>query len=224
MIRLIDGEIVRQRSFAFPVADRLPRVARSLPRRLGRKPPSYALGAGDLVTLRYNFQSRVASVHTSIGEVAWHAAVPCQLQVHFCDGLLRPNRELRPVVQTGLAKPPAAVGEPDGRTLTQSRRGPGESEPGPGSPVARLLEEEPHSNAVLRNGQYETNGAHVNGQVAGQAGSGYVRLALMEERTAKLYVVLHADTYSLSLLGRYRLLAETLAKWTGASTAVVSGH
>ena len=51
---------------------------------------------------------------------------------------------------------------------------------------------------------------------------GYVRLELLEGESRTSHIILSTDSYSLATLGRFCLLAETLARWMKATTGVVS--
>jgi hypothetical protein len=62
-----------------------------------------------------------------------------------------------------------------------------------------------------------------NGHNGSQTGRGYVSLGLLEAGTAQPHIVLSTDACSLALLGRYRLMAEMLAKWMGTTITVVDG-
>ena len=258
MIRIVSREIVRERSYVFPLDAPLPRVSRSLPRRLLRKLPRFEDEAEELVTLRYNLQSRVASVNTCYGGVAWNAAAQCRLQIHYCpDGSLRPHLNVQPAGQAAFAANLAAAGPPpSGQDLPDYAN---EQDNGAGPGRARILSyssdspANPASDSVMRNGDSsrqptsefahaptmersgrteefgrfptpeEPKSAGENGHTVGQTGIGYVFLGLLEPGSAQPHIVLSTDAYSLSLLGRYRLLANTLARWTGTTTAVVNG-
>ncbi len=249
MIRIVSREIVRERSYTFPLDVPMPHVSRSLPRRLLRELPPFEEEAEELVTLRYNLQSRVASVQTCFGGVAWNAAAQCRLQIQYCPvGSLRPHLKLQPAGQAAFTSSLAADGPP-----------PNGQDNGAGPGMARILSyssdspANPASDSVMRNGDSsrqpisefahpptmersgraeefsrfstpeEPKSAGENGHTVGQAGIGYVFLGLLEPGSAQPHIVLSTDTYSLSLLGRYRLLANTLARWTGTTTAVVNG-
>lgn len=56
----------------------------------------------------------------------------------------------------------------------------------------------------------------------GQARRGYVRLELLEGESERSHTILRSDAYSLAILGRFRLLTETLARWMRVTTDVVS--
>lgn len=131
MIRGIGGSIVRVTSYASPVDVSFPRIVHSLPQQLHQKSPEHELEAEDLVTLRYNLQTRIASIHTVRDVVAWDASWPHALQVHYRQG----------------------------------------------------------------------NGS-------------FVDLGLLGLEAEEPYLILRSETYSLATLGRYRLWAATLAKWT----------
>jgi len=60
-----------------------------------------------------------------------------------------------------------------------------------------------------------------NGE-SGQLGHGYVLLGILEAGSASLHAILTVDTYSVALVGRFRLLAETIAVWMGIDTEIVS--
>ncbi len=170
MIQGIGRAIVRVRSYAFPLDSSFPRV-RSLPPRLRLNPPQHSApppvhqlkGAQaseadieDLVALRYNLQTRVVSVHTRDDAVAWDAALPYALRIHY---------RIQDDDEFGM---PA------------------------GSPAE------------------------------GRSGlNSYICLGLLESEAAQPHFILCTDTYTLSLLGRYRLLAETLARWMGTYVELV---
>ena len=258
MIRIVGREIVRERSYALPSDAPLLRVSRSLPRRLRRKLPRIEEGAEELVTLRYNLQSRVASIHIRNDGVAWNAAAQCLLQIHYCpDGSLRPHLNVQSAGQAAFASNLAADGPPrSGQDLPDYAN---EQDNGAGPGMARILSyssnspANPAPDSVMRNGDSsrqptsefahpptmersgrteefsrfptpeEPKSAGENGHTVGQTGIGYVFLGLLEPGSAQPHIVLSTDTYSLSVLGCYRLLANTLARWTGTTTAVVNG-
>ena len=258
MIRIVGREIVRECSFAFPLDAPLPRVSRSLPRRLLRKLPSFADEAEGLVTLRYNLQSRVARVHTCEGGMAWNTAAKWRLQIHHCaDGSLRPHLNVQPAGRAAtvanLVADGSSQGEQDSPDYADEREGgarPGmarilsyssesPAHPAPDS-VMRTddLSRHPtsefaHPPALERYGNLEEFShfptpeepelGQQNGHSAGNAGIGYVFLGLLEPGSAQPHIILSAESYSLALLGRFRLLAETLAKWTETAAAVVKG-
>ena len=91
-----------------------------------------------------------------------------------------------------------------------------------------VLEGELDSSPAVHNGDHAhlhfQNGG--NGTIAGidpqetdgngagvHARRGYVRLELLEGESEKPHTILSSDTYSLAVLGRFRLLTETLAGW-----------
>ena len=232
MIRIIGKEIVRERSYAFSADIPLPRVAATLPPRLRRELPTIEDGQEELLFLRFFLQRQVASIHTCGGALAWDATAECRLQIqHSATGLLRPLMHYQPAGQPAMA---AALGAADG---WHSGRG---SNGSIGQPSARQLEHTSVALPALQGGsanEHSENGDNhspassklaypptidgsgTNGD-SGQAGHGYVFLALLEPGSVRPQVVLSADTYSLALLGRFRLLAETIAGWMGTEIEV----
>ncbi len=232
MIRIIGKEIVRERSYAFSADIPLPRVAATLPPRLRRELPTIEDGQEELLFLRFFLQRRVASIHTCGGALAWDATAECRLQIqHSATGLLRPLMHYQPAVQPAMA---AALGAADG---WRSGRGPNGSI---SQPSARQLEHTAvalpalqggSANEFIENGDNHSpassklaypptiGGPGTNGD-SGRAGHGYVFLALLESGSVSPQIVLSADTYSLALLGRFRLLAETIAGWMGTEIEV----
>ena len=272
MIRIVGREIVRERSYAFPTDSPMPRVGRALPQRLRREPAGFVEGAEDLIVLRYNLQSRVASIHTCNSEVAWTAEAPCRLQIDYRpDSSLSPGLNVQPAGQAALAatRPfpagahPNSLAASDGWSSGDGANGPNGKQAGrqPAEEAAVLpARQEGRADAFLDNGDprapfgparadatfsalgeggslgriqhphrppssrgaypptVEDVGKNGDGR---QAGYGYVALGLLEPGCAQPHIVLRSDTCSLALLGRYRLWAETLAKWTERTTAVV---
>ncbi len=258
MIRIVGREIVRERSFAFPTDSPSPQVARSLTTWLRRKPPPFEDEAEDQVILRFNLQSRVASIHIRNREVAWNTAAPCQLQLHYCpDGSLHPrlNGQLagQAAFVSALAAARSSSSEQDAQEFADEHESGAYAGKARGLPLSSLSPADPGPNSAMRNGdsghqpaaEYahspaldqlgeaeefsrfptsaEPGSMDVNGQNGGHTGSGYVFLGLLEPGTAQPHVVLSTDAYSLALLGRYRLLADTLASWMGTTITVVSG-
>ena len=241
MIRLIDQEFVRIRSYAFPPDSPLPQLSSSLPRRLRSRMPSLEVDADDLVTLRFNLRSRVACIQTCDGVVAWEVAAPCQLQIHYSQGGPQPRLDVQPADQavripTWDTASPARAGfrETQGHLIRGEQE---EYSLGQGIMAPPVLEGGTDATPAAQNGDYNhktgNNGANgaitelgpmaTDGNGAGnQVGHGFVRLELLESGSEKPHIILSSDTFSLALLGRYRLLAETLAGWAEATTSVVS--
>ena len=240
MIRLIDGEFVRIRSYAFPSTS-LPQLSKSLPQNLRREMTSLEVDGDDLVTLRYHLRSRVASIQTRDGVVSWQVSEPCKLQISYRKGTPQSHLDTEPAEQAAristwdslsLAKidPIESAGsltgeEQEEHSLSQSI-------------VAQpVLEEEHDSSLSVPNGElahlHFENGR--NGSIAGLhphendgngAGDlvwrGYVRLELLEGESKTAHTIMSCDSYSLASLGRFCLLSETLARWMKATTGVVS--
>ncbi len=237
MIRIIDREIVRERSYAFPADSRLPQVASSLPPRLRREVPAIEDEPSDLVFLRFFLQSRVASIHTRSGAIAWDATADCCLQLrHSPTGFLHPRLNLQPTGQTALDATLAASddwqsgrgtnGQQAERRLEHAAiahpalRGGGANELNDngdfhGPPESKIAFQPPLDESV-RNGENGENGQN------GQSGHGYVLLAILEPGSSEPHTILSADTYSLALVGRFRLLAEAIAGWMGTKIEIVS--
>lgn len=240
MIRLIDREFVRIRSYAFP-SNSLPQLSKSLPQNLRREMTSLEVDGDDLVTLRYHLQSRVACIQTRDGVVSWQVSEPCELRVSYCKGSPQSQLDTEPTEQ--------AARIPNWDSLSPERGGPMEStgsligedqeEHGLSQSIiaSTVLEEEHNSSHGVHNGDlahlHSRNGR--NGSIASfhphetdgngasdQAGRGYVRLELMAGESKTAHTILSSDTYSLASLGRFCLLAETLARWMRATTGVVS--
>ena len=231
MIRIIGKEIVRERSYAFPADSRLPQVASTLPPRLRREVPAIEDEPSDLVFLRFFLQSRVASIHTRSGALAWDATADCCLQLrHSPTGSLHPRLNLQPTGQTALAATLAASDD------WQSGRGTN------GQQAERRLEHAAIAQPALRgdganerrdNGDFHgwpesripyqplVDELGRNGE-NGQSGHGYVLLAILEPGPSEPHTVLSVDTYSLALVGRFRLLAEAIAGWMGTKIEIVS--
>lgn len=234
MIRIIDREIVRERSYAFPADSSMPQVASTLPPRLRRDLPPIEDGPEDLLFLRFFLQSRVASIHTRSGAIAWDANADCRLQLrHAPTGSLYPRLNLQPTSQTTLA---ATLIAADGWQSGGGRNGPN------GQQAERLIE---HGTVALPglqggganersdNGEYHSRAesklaysttvdeSSRNGE-SGQLGHGYVLLGILEPGSASPHAILTVDTYSVALVGRFRLLAETIAVWMGIDTEIVS--
>ena len=241
MIRLIEKEFVRIRSYAFPPDSPLPQLSSSLPRRLRRKMPSLEVDADDLVTLRFHLRSRIACIQTCDGVVAWEVAMPCQLQIRYLQGSPQPRLEVQPADQAARipmwdTAAPARAGFMDTQGhLTRGEQA--EHSLSQGIMAPPVLEGELDSTQVAHNGDlahqpYHNGGSSAipehghmptNGNGVGeQTGRGFVRLELLESGSEKPHIILSSDTFSLALLGRYRLLAETLAGWAEATTSVVS--
>ena len=92
MIRLIDREFVRIRSYAFPSTS-LPQLSNSLPQNLRREMTSLEVEGDDLVTIRYHLRSRVACIQTRDGVVSWQVSEPCELQISYRKGSPQSHRE-----------------------------------------------------------------------------------------------------------------------------------
>lgn len=241
MIRMIDREFVRECSFAFPPDSPLPQLSSALPRQLRRKMPSFEVDADDLVTLRFYLRRRVACIQTSKGIVAWKIAAASQLQVNYRQASPQPRLDVRPADQAArlttwdAASPASArIVEAQGSHVNGDRE---ENGLGQGISAPTVLEGEANSIPVARNGNHvhqpvpngesATNGefghSTTDGNGSGeQTGRGSVRLELLETGSEEPHIILSSDTYSLALLGRYRLLAETLAGWAGTTMELVS--
>lgn len=234
MIRIIGKEIVRERSYAFPADTPLPRVAATLPPRLRRELPTIEDGQEELLFLRFVLKSRVASIHACGRALAWDATAECRLQIqHSATGLLRPRMNYQPAGQPAMA---AALGAANGWHSGRGQNG------SIGQPSERQLEHTSIALPALQGGsanEHSENGDNhspassklaypptidgpgTNGD-SGQAGNGYVFLALLEPGSVSPQIVLSADTYSLALLGRFRLLAEAIAGWMDTEIEVAS--
>lgn len=240
MIRLIDREFVRIQSFAFPSTS-LPQLSKSLPQNLRREMASLEVDGDDLVTLRYHLRSRVACIQTRDGVVSWQVSEPCELQISYRKGSQQSQRESETAEQ--------AARIPNWDSLSPERGGPLEStgslfgedqeEHGLSQSIIAppVLEEEHSSSHGVHNGDlahlHSPNGRngsiapfHDHGTVGNgagdQAGCGYVRLELLEGESKTPHTILISEPYSLASLGRFCLLAETLARWMRAKTGVVS--
>ena len=238
MIKLIDREFVRECSYAFPPDSLLPQISGSLPQRLLGNKPGFDVEAEDLVTLRFFLRSRVACIQTREGSVSWKFDPAGKLQLNFHQSAHQPP----PIVQAAEkaarsiswdAATPArarALGV-QGFDLAGERQ---EQDPAQGAISPPVLEGE--SAHVAGNGDnghlVPRNGAHsaiaelglvkADGNGAGhQMDLGYVRLELLETESQEPHTILSSDVYSLALLGRYRLLADTLAGWAGTKLTVV---
>ena len=232
MMRLIDREFVRIRSYAFPADSPLPQLSESLPRNLRREMTNLEVEADDLVTIRFHLRSRIACIQTRDGVIAWQAAEPCKLQVNYRHEILQPLRDIKPAEQAARLSNWDAVSAERGSPMdTKGSLIGGEQEehrPGQNILTPPALGGEFDSSPGVQNGdpahlhfQSGANGDIVdigpqatdaNG-AAGQAGRGYVRLELLEFESGKSHTVLRSDVYSLAILGRFRLLTETLARW-----------
>ena len=241
MLRLIDREFVRIRSYAFPSDSSLPQLSKSLPRKLRRKMTSLEVDGDDLVTLRFHLRSRVACIQTRDGVVAWQVNEPCKLQISYRQGFLQHLRDVEPAEQATRISTWDAVSPARGGPMetTGSRIG-GEQEENSLSQsimAPPVLEGEFDSSLGVHNGdlahlhfQIGSNGAiadggpqETDGNGAGdQERRGYVRLELLEGESETLHTILSSDIYSLAILGRFRLLAETLAGWMKVESGVVS--
>ncbi len=238
MIRLIDREFVRECSYAFPPDSPLPQISGSLPQRLLGNKPGFDVDAEDLVTLRFFLRSRVACIQTRDGIVSWNFDPVSALQLNFHQSIQQPHTAVQAAEEAALSIPWDAA-TPDqaralglhGLNLAGERQ---ERDPGQGAISPAVLEgESVHVAGNGENGsQAPRNGAHsaiaelgllkADGNGAGPpAVHGYIRLELIEAESQKPHTILSSDSYSLALLGRYRLLADTLAGWAGAKTTVV---
>lgn len=241
MIRLIDREFVRIRSYAFPADSPLPKLSNTLPPALRRDMPSLDVDAEDLVTVRYHLRSQVACVQTREGVVAWQVGDLCQLQLSYSQSSLQTHSELFPSEQAVKLATWDAASPAQSRQVetTDSRVGEKQDEHGlsQSTIASPVIEGEFDSYPVVHNGdlphlhtQNGGNGAvadnpsqESDGNGAGnQDRSGYVRLELLDGSSARPHTILSSDTYSLAILGRYRLLTDTLAEWMRAP-AVVNG-
>lgn len=241
MMRLIDREFVRICSYAFPSDSPLPQLSESLPRNLRRETTSLEMEADDLVTLRFHLRSRIACIQTRDGVIAWQAAEPCKLQVNYRHEILQPLRDVEPAEQAARISNWDAVsservgpmdtkgsligGEQEERRPSQNILAPsaldGEFDSFPGvqnGALAHLHFQSGTNGDIADTGPQETG---ANGAV-GQARRGYVRLELLEGESQKSHTILRSDAYSLAILGRFRLLTETLARWMRVTTDVVS--
>ena len=240
MIRLIDREFVRIRSYAFPSTS-LPRLSKSLPQNLRRETTSLEVEGDDLVTIRYHLRSRVACIQTRDGVVSWQVSEPCKLQISYRKGSPQSYEDAEPAEQaarisTWDSLSPART---DAIESTGSLTGEGQEEHSLSQSIVAqpVLEEELDSSLGVHNGELShlhlRNGR--NGSIAdlhphgndgngagGQMHDGYVRLELLEGESKTAHTVLSSDSYSLASLGRFCLLAETLAGWMKATTGVVS--
>ena len=241
MMRLIDREFVRICSYAFPADSPLPQLSKSLPRKLWREMTSLEVDADDLVTLRFHLRSRIACIQTRDGVIAWQAAEPCKLQVSYRLELLQPQRDVKPADQAARISNWDAVstesvspmdtkgfligGEQEEHRLRQDILAPpvldGEFDSSlgvqNGDPAhLHFLNGTKGDIAAIGPQETDANGA------GGQAGRGYVRLELLEGESERPHTILSSDAYSLAILGRFRLLTETLAGWMRVTTDVVS--
>lgn len=240
MMRLIDGEFVRICSYAFPSDSPLPQLSKSLPQDLRREMASLEVDADDLVTLRFHLRSRIACIQTRDGAIAWQASGPCKLHVSYRNEVLQPLRDGKPAEK--------AAPTPEWEAVSPERTGAMDTK---GSLVGGEQEEHGLSQDILAQpvldgefssslGVQNSDPAHLhfqngaNGDVAGigpqetdansaggMAQRGYVRLELLDVGSGKLYTILSTDVYSLAILGRFRLLTETLAGWMRVKTDIV---
>ena len=241
MIRLIDREFVRIRSYAFP-SDSLPQLSKSLPQNLRREMASIEVDGDDLVTIRYHLRSRVACIQTREGVVSWQVSEPCRLQISYHKDSPQPHRD------TGSTEQAARI--PSWGSLSPEKGEPIEST-GPligedqeeqslsqGIITPPVLEEEHASSHGVHNGDLAHLHSHNgrNGSIASfqhhetdgngagdHVGRGYVRLELLEGESEMPHPIMTSEPYSLASLGRFCLLAETLARWMRATTGVVGG-
>ena len=241
MIRLIHREFVRVRSYAFPSDSPLPQLSKSLPRRLRRKKPSLEVDADDLVTLHFYLRSRVACVQTGDGVVAWNVAAAAQLRIHFRQGAPQTHPDVQPAEQAAQViswdvAPPSESGFLDTQD-SPSRAAQEEHSLSQGIMAPPVIEGEPDATPVAGNGDFAhlhfpNGGSGAISELGPMAADGngaeehtglsYIRLELLEPDSERPHVILSSNTYSLALLARYRLLAETLAGWAGATTSVES--
>ncbi len=238
MIRLIEKEFVRECSYAFPPDSPLPQISSSLPQRLLGNKPGFDVDAEDLVTLRFFLRSRVACIQTREGSVSWNFDPASMLQLNFHQSAHQPHTIVQAAekaarsISWDAATPARAralgvqgfhlAGEPQEHDLAQ------------GAISSAVLEGESvhvasngdNGQLLPRNGEHsaiaELGPPQTDGNGAGhQMDLGYVRLELLETESQKPHTILSSDAYSLALLGRYRLLADTLAGWAGAKITVV---
>ena len=238
MIRLIDREFVRECSYAFPPDSPLPQISSALPQRLLGNKPRFDVDAEDLVTLRLFLRSRVACIQTRDEIVSWIIEPASSLQLNFHQSIQQPHTAIQAAEKAALSIPWDAATPDQARALgLQQLNLAGERQehdPGQGAiPPAVLEGESVHVAGNGDNGsQAPRNGAHsaitelgllkAEGNGAGHtAVHGYVRLELIEAESQEPHTILSSDSYSLALLGRYRLLADTLAGWAGAKLTVV---
>ena len=238
MMRLIDREFVRICSYAFPSDSPLPRLSKSLPQQLHREMTSLEVGSDDLVTLRFHLRSRIACIQTRDGVIAWQAAEPCKLQVSYRHGILQPLGDVELAEQAArISNWDAVPAEIVSSVDTEGSLIGGEQEehsPSQNILAPTALDGEFDSSPGVHNGdlghlhfQSGTNGdvgpqeSDANG-AGGQARRGYVRLELLEVESQRSYTLLSSEVYSLAILGRFRLLTETLARWMRVKMGVVS--
>ena len=240
MIRLIDREFVRVRSFAFPADSPLPQLSKTLPQTLRRDMPSLDVDGEDLVTVRFHLRSRVACVQTRDGVEAWQVGDHCQLQLSYRQSALQPHRELSPSEQAVRLAAWDAASPAKSRQMETSesgfREGQEEHSLSKDAMASPVFDGELDSYPVVHNGglahlhtQNGGNGAvadippqESDGNGAGsQDRSGYVRLELLDGESERPHTILSSDTYSLAILGRYRLLTDTLAGWIRAPAVVI---
>ncbi len=238
MIKLIDREFVRECSYAFPPDSPLPQISSALPQRLLENKPRFDVDAEDLVTIRLFLRSRVACIQTRDEIVSWIFEPASSLQLNFHQSNQQPQPAIQAAENAALSIPWDAATPARARALgLQQLNLAGERQehdPSQGAVPPAVLEGE--SVHVAGNGdngsQAPRNGAHsaiaelgllkADGNGAGPpAGHGYVRLELLEAESLKPHTILSSDSYSLALLGRYRLLADTLAGWAGVKMTVV---
>ncbi len=241
MIRLIDREFVRIRSFAFPADSPLPQLSKTLPQTLRREMPSFDVDGEDLVTVRFHLRSRVACVQTRDGVVGWQVNDPCQLQISYRQSAQQPHRELTPSEQAVSLAAWDSVSPAKSRQMETSESGLGEGQEehslSQSTMASPVLEGELDSYPVVHNGgpahlhtQNGSNGAvadivpeETEGNGAGDhTRRGYVRLELLDGKSEKPHTILSTETYSLDVLGRYRMLTDTLAGWMRATAVVIS--
>ena len=178
MIRLIDREFVRIRSFAFPADSPLPQLSKTLPQTLRREMPSFDVDGEDLVTVRFHLRSRVACVQTRDGVVAWQVSDPCQLQLSYRQSALQPHRELTPSEQAVSLAAWDSVSPAKSRQMETSESGLGEGQEehslSQSTMASPVLEGELDSYPVVHNGGpahlHTQNGS--NGAVADIVPSG----------------------------------------------------
>ncbi len=240
MIRLIDREFVRIRSYAFPSTS-LPQLSKSLPQHLRREMASLEVEGDDLVTLRYHLRSRVACIQTRDGVASWQVSEPCELQINYRKGFPQSQLGTEPTEQAAripnwdsLSPETGDPAESTGSLIGEDQEEHGLSQSIFAPPV---LEEEHSSSHGVHNGDlahlHSHNGS--NGSIAAfhnhetvgngagdHTGRGYVRLELLEGEFKTPHTIMLSEPYSLASLGRFCLLAETLARWMRATTGVVS--
>lgn len=248
MIRLIDREFVRECSYAFPPDSPLPKVSSSLPKRLLGDKSRFEVDAEDLITLRFYLRSRIACIQTRDEIVSWHFDSASALQVKFhrttqqSHSVIEAAQSAGPSISWDAATPSRARALGMQQFYLAGEQQENERQEGANSPAvlegesvhfARNGESSNGESSNSENGRHTPhNGDHsdiarldpslavVNGD--GQhPDHGFVCLELLEAGSDKPHTVLSSDSYNLVLVGRYRLLAETLAGWANTRTTMV---